>query len=97
RRLRGRAAGILSELHPVSKTSVRNWIKKRNLKRSYRLRQRKKRNLVASDETVVKARRKKYYVYSAVDVERNELIMRVYTTRNYLTKVFKGSARILRE
>ncbi|MDF2955420.1 MAG: hypothetical protein OD815_001036 [Candidatus Alkanophagales archaeon MCA70_species_2] len=29
-------------------------------------------------------------------MERNELIMRVYTTRNYLTKVFKGRARILR-
>ena len=38
------------------------------------------------DETVVKARKKKYYVYSAVDVERNELVlMRVYPTRNYLT------------
>ncbi|AAB90345.1 DDE-type integrase/transposase/recombinase [Archaeoglobus fulgidus] len=38
------------------------------------------------DETVVKANRKHYYVYAAIDVERNELIlMRVYTTRNYLT------------
>ncbi|MDF2955707.1 MAG: Transposase [Candidatus Alkanophagales archaeon MCA70_species_2] len=37
-----RTARNLSELHPVSKTSVRNWIKKRNLKRSYRLQQRKK-------------------------------------------------------
>ena len=33
-----------------------------------------------------KARKKRYYVYSAVDVERNELVlMRVYTTRNYPT------------
>ncbi|RLI79355.1 hypothetical protein DRP05_04145 [Archaeoglobales archaeon] len=48
--------------------------------------EKKQRNLIALDETVVKARKKKYYVYSAVDVERNELIlMRVYTTRNYLT------------
>ena len=48
--------------------------------------EKKPRNLVAIDETVVKANKKKYYVYSAVDVERNELIlMRVYTTRNYLT------------
>ena len=47
--------------------------------------ERKQRNLIAIDETVVKAR-KKYYVYSAVDVERNEpVLMRVYTTRNYLT------------
>ena len=35
---------------------------------------------------MVKANGKKYYVYAAIDVERNELIlMRVYTTRNYLT------------
>ena len=46
----------------------------------------KKRNLIAIDETVVKANRKKYYVFSALDIERNELIlMRVYTARNYLT------------
>ncbi len=33
----------------------------------------------------VKANKKRYYVYSAVDVERNELIlMRVYTTGNWL-------------
>ena len=33
-----------------------------------------------------KLNKKKYYVYSAVDVEGNELIlMKVYTTRNYLT------------
>ena len=37
------------------------------------------------DETVVKANKKRYYVYSAVDVERNELIlMKVYPTRNWL-------------
>ena len=43
------------------------------------------------DERVVKANKKKYYVYSAVDVERNELIlMRIYTTRNYLvTRSFR--------
>jgi len=56
------------------------------LKRNYLFQQRKQRNLIAVDETVVKARKKKYYVYSAVDVERNELVlMRVYPTRNYLT------------
>ncbi len=48
--------------------------------------EKKQRNLIAIDETVVKANKKRYYVYSAVDVERNELIlMRVYTTRNLLT------------
>ena len=48
--------------------------------------EKKKRDLIAIDETVVKSRKKKYCVYSAVYVEKNELIlMRVYTTRNYLT------------
>jgi len=52
--------------------------------------EKKERNIVAIDETVVKANRKKYYVFSAVDVERNELIlMRVYTTRNYITAILK--------
>ena len=47
--------------------------------------EKKPRNLIDVDETVVKANKKRYYVYSAVDVERNELIlMRVYTTRNWL-------------
>ena len=80
-----RTARILSELHPVSKTSVWNWIKKFEEKLPVSA-EKRPRNLVAIDETVVKARKKKYYVYSAVDVVRNELVlMRVYTTRNYLT------------
>ena len=80
-----RTARILSELHPVSKTSVWNWIKKFEEKLPITT-EKKPRNLIAIDETVVKANRKHYYVYSAVDVEKNELIlMRVYTTRNYLT------------
>ena len=34
---------------------------------------------------MLKQDKKAYYVYSAVDVERNELIlMKIYTTRNYL-------------
>ena len=34
----------------------------------------------------MKSEQKKYYIFSAVDMEGNELIlMRVYTTRNYLT------------
>ena len=48
--------------------------------------EKKQRNLIALDETVVKANKKRYYIYSAVDVERNEsILMRVYTMRNYLT------------
>lgn len=79
-----RTARILSELHPALKTSVWNWIKK--FEEKLPTTERKQKNLIALDETVVKARKKKYYVYSAVDVERNELVlMRVYPTRNYLT------------
>jgi putative transposase len=58
-----RTARILSELHPVSKTSW-NWIKKFEGKLPITT-ERKQRNLIAIDETVVKARKKKYYVYSA--------------------------------
>ncbi|MDK2782043.1 MAG: putative transposase [Archaeoglobi archaeon] len=80
-----RTARILSEIHPVSHTAVWKWIKKFE-ERLPIVTEKKRRNLVAIDETIVKANKKKYYVYSAVDVERNELIlMRVYTTRNYLT------------
>ena len=80
-----RTAKILSEIHPVSKTSVWNWIKKFEEKLPISS-EKKARNLVAIDETVVKANKKHYYVYAAIDVERNELIlMRVYTTRNFLT------------
>ena len=80
-----RTAKILSEIHPVSKTSVWNWIKKFEEKLPISA-EKKERKLIAIDETVVKANKKQYYVYSAIDVERNELIlMRVYTTRNYLT------------
>ena len=46
--------------------------------------EKKPRKFIAIDETVVKANGKKYYVYAAIDVERNEL-MRVYPSRNYLT------------
>ena len=83
-----RTAKILSELHPVSYNAVRRRIKK--IERLPIATEKKKRNLIAIDETVVKANKKRYFVYSAVDVERNELIlMKVYPTRNWLvTKSF---------
>ncbi|CAD7770544.1 hypothetical protein FHEFKHOI_01364 [Candidatus Methanoperedenaceae archaeon GB50] len=61
--------------------------------------EKKRRYLIALDETVVKANKKTYYVYSAVDMERNELIlMRVYTNRNCLvTRSFREVLRVLRE
>jgi len=38
------------------------------------------------DETIIKANKKKFHVFSAIDVEKNELVlMRVYTARNFLT------------
>ncbi len=80
-----RTAKILSEIHPVSHNAVHKWVKKFEEKLPIST-EKKRRSLIAVDETIVKANKKKYYVYSAVDVEGNELIlMRVYTTRNYLT------------
>ncbi|MHC1625834.1 MAG: DDE-type integrase/transposase/recombinase [Methanoculleaceae archaeon] len=84
-----RTVRILTEFHPVSHTTIWKWIKKLEEKLSIST-EKKKRNLIALDETVVKANKKRYYVYAAIDVERNELIlMRVYPTRNWLvTKSF---------
>jgi putative transposase len=80
-----KTAKILSEFYPVSKSAVHKWIKKFEEKLPIVMK-RKPRKLIAIDETVVKANKKKYYVFSAVDVERNELILiRVYPSRNYLT------------
>ena len=83
-----RTAKILSEIHPVSRTAVWRWIKKLEQKLPVST-EKKVRETIAVDETVVKANKKKYYVYAAIDVERNELIlMRVYTTRNLLTSKY---------
>ena len=68
---------------PVSKSAVHKWIKKFEEKLPITA-EKKPRKLIAIDETVVKANGEKYYVYAAIDVERNEL-MRVYPSRNYLT------------
>jgi len=80
-----KTAKILSEFHPVSKSAVHKWIKKFE-ERLPIVMERKPRKLIAIDETIVKANGDNYYVYAAIDVERNELIlMRVYPSRNYLT------------
>ncbi len=79
-----RTVKILSEFHPVSHNAVHKWIKKIEERLPIST-EKKKRNLIAIDETVVKANKKRYYVFSAVDVKRNEpILMRVYTTRNWL-------------
>ena len=54
-----RTARILSEIHPVSKTSVWNWIKKFEEKLLYK--EKKERNLCI--DKIVKANKKRYYVY----------------------------------
>ena len=57
-----RTAKIISEFHPVSHTAVWKWIKKFEEKLPIST-EKKKRNLVATDETIVKANKKSYYVF----------------------------------
>jgi len=46
----------------------------------------KERRTVALDETVIKVNGRQFYLYAALDVERNEIVwMRVYSHRNSLT------------
>ena len=59
---RRRTAKILSEFHPVSHTAVWKWIKKFEEKLPIST-ENKRRNLIAIDETVVKANKKRYYVF----------------------------------
>ncbi|MGB9671573.1 MAG: DDE-type integrase/transposase/recombinase [Candidatus Norongarragalinales archaeon] len=48
--------------------------------------ERRARRFIAVDETCVKVNGEQYLVYSALDIERNELIsMMVYPSRNSLT------------
>ena len=80
-----RAAGALSEVHRFSKTAVWRWVGKFservNVKPS-----RMARRLIALDETCVKVNGLEYWVYAAIDVDRNEILsMRVYPSRNVLT------------
>ncbi|RLG17920.1 hypothetical protein DRN75_02940 [Nanoarchaeota archaeon] len=76
---------MLSEIHSVSHNAVHKWVKKFEEKLTIST-EKKERKLIAIDETVVKANKKHYYVFSVVNVEGNVLIlMKVYTTRNYLT------------
>jgi hypothetical protein len=44
----------------------------------------KHRETIALDETIIKVNGRPFYLYAALDVERNELVwMRVYAARNY--------------
>jgi len=73
-----KTAKILSEFHSVSKSAVHKWIKKFEERLPIST-ERKPRKIIAIDETIVKANGEKYYIYAAIDIEKNELIlMRVY-------------------
>ena len=79
-----RAARALSEVHRVSKTAVWKWVRKFSEKVNVKP-SRIVRRLIALDETCVKVNGLKYWVYAAIDVDRNEIIsMRVYPSRNAL-------------
>ncbi len=80
-----KTARTLSEIYPVSRSAVWRWVRKVETNMPIST-ERKHRDIVLVDETVVKSNGLQYYVYSAIDKERNEVVlMRVYTTRNYLT------------
>jgi putative transposase len=84
-----RAAKVLSEVRRVSKTAVWKWVRKLGEKVSIEP-PRIVRRLIALDETCVKANGSEYWVYTAIDVDRNDIIsMRVFPSRSLLaTKLF---------
>jgi putative transposase len=84
-----RAARALSEVHRVSKTAVWRWVRKLSEKISIDP-PRIPRRLVALDETCVKVNGLEYWVYAAIDADRNEVLsMRVFPSKNVLaTKLF---------
>jgi len=63
---------VLSEFCRVSKTAVWKWVVK--LRRRLKVASgRKRRRLIAVDEACVKVNGQHYWVYSALDIDRNEL------------------------
>ena len=80
-----RTARALSECRRVSKTAVWKWVQKLKARLRFSV-EVKPRRFIAVDETCVKVNGLNYWVFSAVDVERNEIVcMRVYPSRNILT------------
>ena len=80
-----RAARALSEVHRVSKTAVWKWVRKFSGKVNVKPSRMVRRLLLALDETCVKVNGLEYWVYAALDVDRNEILsMRVYPSRNAL-------------
>jgi len=68
-----RAARTLSEVHKVSKTAVWKWVRKLSEKVSIKP-FKMCRRLIALDETCVKVNGLEYWVYAAIDVDRNEIL-----------------------
>jgi len=83
-----RAARALSEIHRVSKTAVWKWVRK--LSERICIDPPRIPRRLALDETCVKVNGLEYWVYAAIDVDRNEVLsMRVFPSRNVLaTKLF---------
>ena len=74
----------LSEVHRFYKTAVWKWVRKFSEKVNVKP-SRIVRRLIALDETCVKVNGLEYWVYAAIDVDRNEILsMRVYPSRNAL-------------
>ena len=79
-----RVARALSEVHKVSKTAVWKWVRKLSEKVGVSP-SNLPRRFIALDETCVKVNGLEYYVYAAIDVDRNEILsMKVYHSRNTL-------------
>ena len=73
-----RAARALSEIHKVSRTAIWKWVRKLSEKINIKP-SRMSRRLIALDETCVKVNGLEYWVYAALDIDRNEILsMRVY-------------------
>ena len=80
-----RTARVLSECRRVSKTAVWKWVVKLRQKLSIQ-HEKKLRRFIALDETCVGVNGENYWVYSAIDVDSNEILhMKVYPSRNTFT------------
>jgi len=78
-----RAARALSEIHKVSKKAVWKWVRKFSERVNVNP-SRIPRRIIALDETCVKVNGLEYWVYAALDIDRNEILsMRVYNLGIY--------------
>lgn len=73
-----KTARILLEIYPVSRSAVWRWVRKVESKMPISTEKKKHRDIVLIDDTVVKSNGLQCYVYSAIDKERNEVVLMVY-------------------